>query len=662
MHWCCARGAFLLRRSHAAAAALTPSSTTAAAPFSSSLSRAPPVPSAQWPKTPEMATDGLDAAVFTPLWESALDAHARGQYIEALRQAKASVEMAAKGKRGSLGREHALRMGYHLSGLALLRLGRVNEAIQSLERAKEVAVRVSGAGAGDDAYTDLGGVLNDLGIAKALAGDGEGAQKNISRTLYMAQRAYRPDEDLVSAACSNLAEVMRARGKNGEGEWEEEESVEMAEKAARLTDKMERLSLLRKPAVTEEGSQSAGAKGGGGGASCPAPASSTTAAAAAAAAVAEAEEAEAITSISRQAGVWALPAELLNLHERSTRRRLILGRTLIRAHRGEEGAYYLFQALQDSRASRLRCNPILYAQCLAAVGSMHLTSLLHHGSLTDLSHLAAAGCREDNEMTWAAQGLLERALSVLAPCLGEGHPEAVVCKANLALLLPLARGVEVLEEAMEEVEKQQQVLQQQQQQQQQGTGKGRKKKGSEGEKSDISGAIEGVAAASIPPSSLPFPPTSELSLPTPAPAPAPAAAAAAAVTMPSLPASLARNKEALQALLIAVGHGQAHAHCAVDLVAAKKRRKGRREGGVVMTTTASSLASLGWKGGGGGGGAAVAVVVKEEVSLSSEVEEEGGGNDDEPPPVLEVLWTVQGVLGVGLKGWKAKKEEGDEKE
>ena len=76
---------------------------------------------------------------------------------------------------------------------------------------------MSGAGVGDDAYTDLGGVLNDLGIAKALAGDGEGAQKNISRTLYMAQRAYRPDEDLVSAACSNLAEVMRARGKQGEG-------------------------------------------------------------------------------------------------------------------------------------------------------------------------------------------------------------------------------------------------------------------------------------------------------------------------------------------------------------------------------------------------------------------------------------------------------------
>jgi hypothetical protein len=64
---------------------------------------------------------------------------------------------------------------------------------------------------------------------------------------------------------------------------------------------------------------------------------------------------------------------------------------------------------------------------------------------------------------------------------------------------------------------------------------------------------------------------------------------------------------------------------------------------------------LGWKGG-GGGAAAVAVAVKEEVTLESEVEE-GGGNDDEPPPLIEVLWTVQGVLGVGLKGWKVKKEE-----
>eukprot|EP00624_Nannochloropsis_granulata_P005865 evm.model.NODE_41792_length_16923_cov_32.071499.6 len=419
----------------------------------------------------------------------------------------------------------------------------------------------------------------------------------------------------------------------------------MAERAARLTDKMERLSLMQKPAGMEEENVTAGAKEGGrGGASCPTLSSSSS----------TAEEAEAITSIAHKGGVWALPADLLNLHERSTRRRLILGRTLVRANRGEEGAYYIFRALQDARASGIRCNPILYAQCLATVGSMHLISLLHHGSLTDLSHLAAAGCRDDNEMTWAAQGVLERAAGILAPCLGEGHPETVVCKANLALLLPLGRGVEVLEEAMKEVERQQvQVqVQQQQQQQQQAGGKGRRRRASgDEEKSDSSSsnAIEGI--------SFPLFSSSGTSASPQSPLPSPPAPAAAA-TMPSLHAALARNKEGLQALLIAVGHNQAQVHCAVDLVAAKLKRRRKVEGGMRMrTTTASSSVSLGREGGGGGEGeGAVVSGVKEELNLDWEVEEERG-IDDEPPPVLEVLWTVQGVVGVGLKGWKVKKEE-----
>lgn len=126
--------------------------------------------------------------------------------------------------------------------------------------------------------------------------------------------------------------------------------------------------------------------------------------------------------------------------------------------------------------------------------------------------------------------------------------------------------------------------------------------------------------------------------------------------MPSLHAALTRNKEGLQALLIAIGHSQAHVHCAVDLVAAKLQRRRKLEGGrgIRMTTAISSSSS---EAGGVGGGKAVARGVKEELDF-----EEGGGMDDEPPPKLEVLWTVQGVVGVGLKGWRVKKEDKEEEE
>lgn len=494
---------------------------------------APPTPSPFWPQPPPQQTDGVDAAVFAPLWESALDAHVRGQYTEGLAQAKASVEQAAKGKRGSTGREHALRMGHQLMGVSYLRLGRVEEALTSLEAAQEVAMRVSGAGGGDDAYTDLGGVLNDFGIAKALIGDWEGAHKNLSRTLYMAERAYRPDEDLVSAACSNLAEVLCARGAV-------DEAVEYSEKAARLTDKMEKLSLARKAASssTKEASPPASSSAGGGGGGC-APFASSSA-----------------EDISM---VWALPADLLALHERSVRRRLNLGRTLVRYQRPEEAAYYLFQALQDTRASGLRGNPVLYAQCLAAAGTMHLASLLHQGGPTDISHLAAAGCREDNEMNWGAQGLLEKALSVLGPILGDRHPETMACRGNLALLLPLDRGLEVVGKLV-----------------------GGEGKGAVGRKK---ASLRGVSSSL---SSFP----SSFSSPL------------------SLPASLVRNHEALQTLQIAIGRKESQAQCAADLVANKKKKTG-------------------------------------EFSSS-----------DRPP---EVLWTVHGVLGVGLKGWTVETEKAVDK-
>ena len=93
-----------------------------------------------WVK-PAMPTDGVDAQVFAPLWAAMLDAEVRGQYAAALDRARQCVEVAGRGKRGTAGREHALRMAHNGVGHSLLRLGRKEEALRSLETAKDIAIR-----------------------------------------------------------------------------------------------------------------------------------------------------------------------------------------------------------------------------------------------------------------------------------------------------------------------------------------------------------------------------------------------------------------------------------------------------------------------------------------------------------------------------------------
>lgn len=54
----------------------------------------------------------------------------------------------------------------------------------------------------------------------------------------------------------------------------------------------------------------------------------------------------------------------------------------------------------------------------------------HHqqqGAPIDTSHLA--GCSDENEITMAPDALLQKALSVFGPILGEGHPETHACQA-----------------------------------------------------------------------------------------------------------------------------------------------------------------------------------------------------------------------------------------
>ncbi len=47
------------------------------------------------------------------------------------------------------------------------------------------------------------------------------------------------------------------------------------------------------------------------------------------------------------------------------------------------------------------------------------------GATIRTSHLT--GCTEDNEVTWAPEALMQKALAVLGPVLGERHPETRAC-------------------------------------------------------------------------------------------------------------------------------------------------------------------------------------------------------------------------------------------
>lgn len=170
------------------------------------------------------------------------------------------------------------------------------------------------------------------------------------------ERAYRPDDDLVAAASSNLSELLALRG------GEDEQALELAERAVRLTDRMERLSLVQTQEDQEDGEAAAEGPAG------------------AAVQTGEAEDGKGDrTPGDASDAIWTLSPELLALNSRNIMRRLNLGRLLVRADGGrpkEEALWYLFQALNDSRKPGLRGNPIIYSQTLAAVGAAHLSSML----------------------------------------------------------------------------------------------------------------------------------------------------------------------------------------------------------------------------------------------------------------------------------------------
>lgn len=161
-----------------------------------------------------------------------------------------------------------------------------------------------------------------------------------------------------------MSELLALRG------GEDEQALELAERAVRLTDRMERLSLVQTQEDQEDGEAAAPRQR----------VREVEGPAGAAVQTGEAEEGKGDrTPGDASDAIWTLPPELLALNSRNIMRRLNLGRLLVRADGGrpkEEALWYLFQALNDSRKPGLRGNPIIYSQALAAVGAAHISSML----------------------------------------------------------------------------------------------------------------------------------------------------------------------------------------------------------------------------------------------------------------------------------------------
>lgn len=130
--------------------------------------------------------------------------HAQALLLQ-LREASVAIEVEAG--ESLVGLADVLR----LKGVVLHASGRWREAKEVLEECLRLFPGDL-LGAGDDAFVDICGVLNDLALTEIRLSEYEQAEKNLKRALYMAQRAYEPDRQLVALTKINLAEHAWVQG------------------------------------------------------------------------------------------------------------------------------------------------------------------------------------------------------------------------------------------------------------------------------------------------------------------------------------------------------------------------------------------------------------------------------------------------------------------
>lgn len=111
-----------------------------------------------------------------------------------------------------------LRKAHNALGILHLSNDRLPEAQKHLDDALKLSEIDSVNGYGHDSYVDIAGVLNDLSLVMHRSGNPTGAEQQLKRALYMAKRAYQPDQRLLTATYVNLGDLYCQIGKLDEAE------------------------------------------------------------------------------------------------------------------------------------------------------------------------------------------------------------------------------------------------------------------------------------------------------------------------------------------------------------------------------------------------------------------------------------------------------------
>ena len=92
-----------------------------------------------------------------------------------------------------------------LKGVLSYSHGRWTDAVEALEASLALFPEEL-LGSADDAFVDICGVLNDLGLTQLRMHQYDLAESSLKRALFMAQRAYDPDKQVLALTKINLAE------------------------------------------------------------------------------------------------------------------------------------------------------------------------------------------------------------------------------------------------------------------------------------------------------------------------------------------------------------------------------------------------------------------------------------------------------------------------
>ena len=306
---------------------------------------------------------------------------------------------------------HKKRLTENMVGLSYFHLGDYNKASQHLLRAKDIANEIARTGFSHDSYTDIGGILNDLAVLEAHLGNMKNGYKYLKRCVFMAERAYRVDHDLLSTAFHNYGEFAML-------ENDPDRALQYYQKAREYKSHAEREDRQ----ITDTKEMKNNFKSG------------------------ECSYQEKL--FQAQSNNMLMDMTTLERNNRSIITLFSLGELTSYLHSSEEGIIYVNKALKLCRRFPSTFNNIIYAKCLLSLANIQIHSLARNRRLTLITHLLEKDKKtEDNgsetigEIAWDPQALVERALSILQWQYKEDHYYMLVASFMNNLTKPLSKAM-----------------------------------------------------------------------------------------------------------------------------------------------------------------------------------------------------------------------------